>query len=214
MRLHAVVAVAFAVVLLAPASAVAAADVAITFSDTPDPLPEEGNVVYNVTVTNNGPDAATGVQVTVPAPPSSIFSFTSASVSQGSVALGAGNTVIYNFGTIANGATATGDSLWRGDHPGTGGSTASLTATSADPNTSNNSASVSTTVVGLTAGDASFGDQALGTIGPAKPILVTNRSSQSVTLPGEPACRRAARRLPRDARLRRLSRWRPARAAP
>jgi hypothetical protein len=90
---------------------------------------------------------------------------------------------MYNVGTIANGATATGDSLWRGDHPGTGGTTASLTATSADPDTSNNSAGVSTTVVGLTAGDASFGDQALGTIGPAKAILVTNGSSQSITLP-------------------------------
>ncbi len=184
MRLHIVVAVALAVVLLAPASAVAAsANVAVTFSDTPDPLPEEGNVTYIVTVTNNGPDPATGVQVTVPAPPSSIFSFTSASISQGSVSLLAGNTVLYNMGTIASGATATGDSLWSGGHPGTGGSTASLTATSADPDTSNNSASVSTTVVGLTAGDASFGDQALGTIGPAKPILVTNGSSQSVAFP-------------------------------
>jgi uncharacterized repeat protein (TIGR01451 family) len=67
MRLHAVVAVAFA----------------------PDPLPEEGNVTYAVTVTNNGPDTATGVQVVVPSPPSSIFGFTSASASQGSVSLGA-----------------------------------------------------------------------------------------------------------------------------
>ena len=183
MRLHAAVAVAFALVLLAPATAVAAADVAITISDTPDPLPEEGNVTYLVTVTNNGPDAATGVQVVLPAPPSSIFSFTSASTSQGSVGLGAMNTVIYNFGPMSNGATATGDSLWRGNSPGTGGTTASLTATSADPNASNNSASVSTTVVGLTAGDASFGDQGLGTIGPAKPILVTNGSNQSITLP-------------------------------
>ena len=178
MRLCTVVAVAFAVVPLAPATAFAAADLAITLSDTPDPLPEEGNVVYNLTVTNNGPDAATGVQVAVPAPPSSIFSFTSASASQGSVGLGGMNTVTYNFGTISNGATATGDSLWRGDHPGTGGSTASVTATSADPNTANNSSSVSTTVVGLTAGDASFGDQGLGTIGPAKPILVTNGSNR------------------------------------
>ena len=183
MRLHTVVAVTFAVVLLAPATAFAAADVAITFGDTPDPLPEEAQVDYNLTVTNNGPDPATGVQVTVPAPPSTLFSFVSASLSQGSVSLGAGNTVLYTMGTIASGNSATGTSRWSGDHPGTGGSTASLTATSADPDTSNNSASVSTTVVGLTAGDASFGDQALGTIGPAKPILVTNGSSQSVTLP-------------------------------
>ena len=182
MRLYTVVAVTFAVVLLAPATAFAAADLAITFGDTPDPLPEEGQVDYNVTVTNNGPDTATGVQVTVPKPPASIFSFVSGSTSQGSI--GANHTaVLYDFGTIANGATATGTSRWSGDHPGTGGSTASLTATSADPDPSNNSASVSTTVVGLTAGDASFGDQGLGTIGPAKPILVTNGSNQSVTLP-------------------------------
>ena len=137
----------------------------------------------SVTVTNNGPDTATGVQVAVPRPPSSIFGFVSGSGSQGTIGFD-GTTVLYNIGTIPNGATATGTSRWSGDHPGTGGSTASLTATSADPDTSNNSASVSTTVVGLTAGDASFGDQALGTIGPAKPILVTNGSSESVAFPG------------------------------
>ena len=182
MRLYTVVAVAFAVVLLAPATAFAAADLAITFSDTPDPLPEEGQVDYNLTVTNNGPDPATGVQVAVPEPPASIFSFVSGSLSQGSISFD-GTTVLYTFGTIANGNTVTGTSRWSGDHPGTGGSTPTLTATSADPNASNNSASVSTTVVGLTAGDAGFGDQGLGTIGPAKPILVTNGSNQSVSLP-------------------------------
>ena len=93
MRLYTVVAVAFAVVLLHPATAFAAADVAITFSDTPDPLPEEGQVDYNLTVTNNGPDAATGVQVAVPKPPSSIFSFVSGFLSQGSISFD-GTTVL------------------------------------------------------------------------------------------------------------------------
>jgi large repetitive protein len=41
------------------------ADMAITASDSPDPVAPDGNITYTVTVTNNGPDAATGAAMTV-----------------------------------------------------------------------------------------------------------------------------------------------------
>jgi hypothetical protein len=58
--LHAVVAVAFAAVLLTPAGAVAAtADVAVTLSDAPDPLPEEGNARQFSSLSGNQTATAT-----------------------------------------------------------------------------------------------------------------------------------------------------------
>jgi uncharacterized repeat protein (TIGR01451 family) len=41
------------------------ADVAITASDSPDPVAPDGNITYTVTVINNGPDPATSVNMSV-----------------------------------------------------------------------------------------------------------------------------------------------------
>jgi uncharacterized repeat protein (TIGR01451 family) len=41
------------------------ADIAITATDNPDPVAPDGNVTYTVTVTNNGPDTATNVGMSV-----------------------------------------------------------------------------------------------------------------------------------------------------
>ena len=42
------------------------ADIAITATDSPDPVGPDGDITYTVTVTNNGPDAATNVNMNVP----------------------------------------------------------------------------------------------------------------------------------------------------
>ena len=124
----------------------ATADLAVT-KTVDKALPNEGDTaIYTVTVTNNGPDTTTGVQVTDLLPTS--VSFVSASPS-GSTTLTSG-TAVWTVGSLADDAsaaltiTATVDS-------GTAGSTitntASLTASEpTDANNANNSASAPITV--------------------------------------------------------------------
>jgi uncharacterized repeat protein (TIGR01451 family) len=45
------------------------ADLSVTKSDSPDPVEEGQNLTYTITVTNNGPDGATGVVMTDTLPP-------------------------------------------------------------------------------------------------------------------------------------------------
>ncbi len=79
-------------------------DLALTVSDTPDPVSPGTNVTYLLTVSNSGPSTATGVVVSnvVPAG-TTVISFTS---SQGTVA-NVGGTIICNAGTILAGNSAT-----------------------------------------------------------------------------------------------------------
>ncbi len=108
--------------------------------------PNEGESIdYTVSLTNNGPDAATNVQVTDLLP--SGVTFVSSSTTQGSYV---GGTGVWNVGTVANSATAT-LTITATVDAGTGTSTitntASITATDqADANGSNNSDSSDITV--------------------------------------------------------------------
>ena len=43
-------------------------DLSITKADSPDPVQVNNNLTYTITVNNNGPQAAAGVQVTDPLP--------------------------------------------------------------------------------------------------------------------------------------------------
>jgi uncharacterized repeat protein (TIGR01451 family) len=68
-----------------------------------NPTPSEGGTVkYTLTVTNNGPDGATGVQVTDLLPPA--LSFLSAVASQGNYDNGTG---VWSVGAITSGSSAT-----------------------------------------------------------------------------------------------------------
>jgi uncharacterized repeat protein (TIGR01451 family) len=81
----------------------AGADLSVSVSDSPDPALLEENMTYGITVTNNGPLTATGVTLTDVLP--SNVTFVSATTSQGTTT-GTG-TVTCNFGSLANGASAT-----------------------------------------------------------------------------------------------------------
>src|SRR5205085_9363012 len=88
---------------------VAMADLAVTQTDAPDPVTDGNVLTYTIGVTNNGPDAATGVTLTETLPngggqPTAVVrSFTT---TQGSCSQGVGQ-VTCNLGTFNNGATAT-----------------------------------------------------------------------------------------------------------
>lgn len=100
LRLSAVVAL-LAAALVIPASVQAAtADLAITKSDSPDPVTEGAVLTYTITVTNQGPGTASGVTVTDKLP--SQVDFVSATASQGSCDV-KGKTVTCALGTLAVG---------------------------------------------------------------------------------------------------------------
>jgi uncharacterized repeat protein (TIGR01451 family) len=123
----------------------AEANLSITKTDAPDPVVVNSNLTYTITVTNNGPDNASNVAVadTLPAG----VNFVSATSSQGSCS-GTTN-ITCNLGSLANGSNATVTIVVTPTTAGNLSNTASVTATEADPNTSNNSATATTVVNNL-----------------------------------------------------------------
>lgn len=182
MRALTVVAIVVAAFLALPPAALADSDIEITlFTDSLDPVPEEALVTYHIAVRNNGPDATPGSVTAVVTPPASMFTFDSATASQGTAAFASG-ALTYSIGSMGSGATVTGESVWKGAHPGTGTTTASADFIGTDPNGFNAAQSEQTTVTGLTASAADFGDQVVGTAGPLVPITFTNGSALAVTV--------------------------------
>ncbi|OGO12507.1 MAG: hypothetical protein A2Y53_01870 [Chloroflexi bacterium RBG_16_47_49] len=121
------------------------ADISTLLTDIPDPVTQAGqDVTYTITVTNNGPDSASNVTVMDVLDASLIL--VSATPSQGAPCIGI-LTVTCNLGTILNGLSATVTVVaTTSTTPGMIGNTASVTATEPDPNTTNNSAAVTTNV--------------------------------------------------------------------
>ena len=119
-----------------------AADLSITKTDSPDPAPTGGELLYTLLITNNGPGTATGVTVTDTLPAG--VTFQSATPSQGSCS--GTTTVTCNLGAILASGTASVEILVVTSGPGTINNTASVTADETDPVPANNSASASTQV--------------------------------------------------------------------
>jgi len=119
------------------------ADLSVTKTDSPDPATLGENLTYSLTVTNNGPDLASGVSLSDTLPAS--VSFVSATASQGSCSQASG-TVSCALGSLANGASATVDIVVEPNSTGTISNTASVSGDQADSNAANNSATATTTV--------------------------------------------------------------------
>ncbi|MDX6647145.1 MAG: large repetitive protein [Miltoncostaeaceae bacterium] len=130
------------------------ADLALTAAASPTPAVNAGSpITYTLTVTNGGPSAASGVTVTNTLPAG--VGLLSMAPSQGQCSI-AGIVVTCNLGGLASGATATVTIRVQALVAGAVADSASVTATEMDPVTTNNSASVTTTVnlavdLGLTA---------------------------------------------------------------
>src|SRR2546426_895241 len=158
------------------------ADVSITKTASPDPVSVGSNLTYTITVTNNGPDSATGVTVSDPLPPNTTF--VSATPSQGSCT--GTSTVVCNLGTLANAARATITIVVRPTSAGTITNTASVTANEVDPNSANNTATQVTTVSGprvtLSTTSLNFASQPVGSTSAAQIVTLTDSGSGTLII--------------------------------
>jgi uncharacterized repeat protein (TIGR01451 family) len=137
------------------------ADLALTAVGSPTPAVNAGSeLVYTLTATNGGPSAASGVTVTNTLPAG--VGLTGLVPSQGTCSI-AVNVITCKLGGLASGAKATITIKVQALTAGAITDTASVTAAEMDPVTTNNSASVATTV-NLAA------DLALVGTGPTAPV--------------------------------------------
>jgi uncharacterized repeat protein (TIGR01451 family) len=118
-------------------------DVAITKTDSPDPVNRGDNLTYTLTVTNNGPGSAGDIQVVDTLPPG--LAFVSAMPSQGTC-MEAALMVTCDLGILASGASATIDIVVTTTASGMLTNTATVTTTSNDTDGSNDSDTEDTTV--------------------------------------------------------------------
>jgi uncharacterized repeat protein (TIGR01451 family) len=120
-------------------------DVSIDITGAPDPVAAGQNLVYTITVTNNGPNPATGVSVVDVLPAS--LNFVSSLPSQGASSE-VGGVVTTAFGSLAVGASATVSITVQATVGSVGVITnsASVSSTTIDPISNNDSASVDVTV--------------------------------------------------------------------
>jgi uncharacterized repeat protein (TIGR01451 family) len=173
---------AAAALLMIPATASADADVELTLTRSAATAPVGGTIDFTTVVTNHGPDAATGPVVQGTFDPQKM-SFNSAPVITG----GSGSIIStgsWNWSPptpMASGTSQTLTLRWNALSPGQTTDAATLTTTSPDPNAANNAASDTATLTWLEAANAVF-EEPVGLVGPAAPIVLTNKASGPLTL--------------------------------
>ena len=123
------------------------ADLSIAKSGSPDPVLQGQNLTYHLAVTNNGtpsgPSTTSGVKVTDSLPAE--VTFVSATPSRGTCS--GTSTITCSLGVLPGGAAATVDIVAKASTSGTVTNTAAVSAITADPKPSNNTATARTTVV-------------------------------------------------------------------
>ncbi|HVF86814.1 MAG TPA: PQQ-dependent sugar dehydrogenase [Pyrinomonadaceae bacterium] len=118
------------------------ADLSVTKTDSPDPATTGTNLTYRITVTNNGPAAATNVAINDALPTG--VNFVSATSSQGTCSGTA--TINCAFGNLAVDASATVLIVVQPQSIGSISNTATVSASESDPLPANNTATATTTV--------------------------------------------------------------------
>jgi uncharacterized repeat protein (TIGR01451 family) len=135
----------------------ASADLVVTKTDSPDPVNAGSNITYTITVTNNGPDAASSLTLTDTVPTDTTFVSLSTPSGWNCTAPSAGGTGTINCtrATQAFNESSVFTLTVNVNSNVAGGSTISNTATASsstnDPTTDNNSANAQTTVANPTA---------------------------------------------------------------
>src|SRR5262249_37350566 len=138
----------------APTTVTALADLAVTKTDSPDPVIAGNNLTYTINFVNNGPGTAQTVTVTDAVPANTTF--VSAVVTTGTgwstsaPAVGGTGNVVFSKATVPNGETAVFTIVVKVNPRDPNGSTISNSATAAsttnDPDSSNNTATATTAV--------------------------------------------------------------------
>ena len=119
-------------------------DRSVVKTDSPDPVVAGNNIAYTLTITNNGPDMATGVRLIDTLPGGTTF--ISADSTQGTCNE-AGGTVTCDIGDVANGATITASIVVTAPNAeGIVTNTATVSCTSNDPDNTNDTATEDTIV--------------------------------------------------------------------
>lgn len=122
------------------------ADLAITKTDSPDPVSAGSNLTYTITVINNGPWEATGVTMTDRLSLKRVI-FVSATPTRGSCTRRGGSEVICKHGNLARGSSVTVTIVVIPTRAGTITNKARVSGTEIDPNFRNNEATAVTTVI-------------------------------------------------------------------
>ncbi len=118
-------------------------DLSITKTGSPSPDTLPGNITWTMVVTNNGPDADTGVTLSDPIP--SGYTFVSATSTQGTCT---GDAILTgDIGPMAVGASVTITLVTTPSQPGTVTNTVTVVGNRPESNTSNNTATASVQVV-------------------------------------------------------------------
>ncbi len=149
------------------------ANLSITKTDAPDPVFVGQNLVYTVTVTNNGPSSASSVSVVDTLPGS--VTFVSATSSQGSCSPSSG-TVTCTIGTMANAAVVTITITVTPTATGTISNSASVSSTTNDPVPGNNTAGPVNTMVNGSA------DLSITKTDSPDPVLVGQNLTYTITV--------------------------------
>ena len=124
-------------------TAVEQANLSLSKSDSPNTVTAGQNVTYTLDVANAGPSTAHGVTISDPLPPGTSF------VSADNGGTLAGGTVTWNLGDVAAGATPSVHLVVKVNSGRTAdvSNTATVSSTTTDPNSANNSDTEATTVV-------------------------------------------------------------------
>jgi uncharacterized repeat protein (TIGR01451 family) len=143
-----IAALACAAALCFPASALAQSDLSVAKTDSADPVTVGSQFSYTITVTNSGPEAATGVLLedTIP----NEVDYVSATPSQGTCELQGSKKVNCQLGNLASNANATVELRVTAAREGTVSNTATVSSTSPDPNQANNEAVQQTSIQAAT----------------------------------------------------------------
>jgi uncharacterized repeat protein (TIGR01451 family) len=112
------------------------ANLSVSESATPNPAPTGGNQTFSLTVANAGPNSASGVQLVVTPPAGAAFVSATGGVAP------VGGTLTFDLGTLANQASVTVSVTVRLDAPGTLVGSATVTSSTPDPATADNTTTV------------------------------------------------------------------------